>query len=173
MQRPNMVLRKSVTLIELRNIEHNLRDLDKWPMWNKFANRILSEAHGKLMVNQRLDLHRVVAQQLVEDMWTIFEINEGRNPEYCQIIMNWEGQTINGRASALAIKKLTIDITILHSEDGGVEVAAWWEVTRLSRFLGFGNRMAGKIVTQVFDDLTNYGTIDYKLENSNHAKQTE
>lgn len=173
MQRPNMVLRKSVTPNELRNIEHNLRDLDNWPMWNKFANRILSEAHGKLMANQRLDLHRVVAQQLIEDMWTIFEINEGRNPEYCQIIMNWQGQTINGRASALAIKKLTLDITILHSEDGGVEVTAWWEVTRLSRFLGFGNRMAGKIVTQVFDDLTNYGIIDYNLENSNHTKQTE
>ena len=173
MQRPNMVLRKSVTPIELRNIEHNVRDLDNWPMWNKFANRILSNSHGKLMVNQRLDLHRVIAQQLIEDMWTIYEINEGKNPEFCQIIMNWQGQMINGRSSALAINELTIDITILHSEDGGVEVAAWWEVTRLSRFLGFGNRMAAKIVTQVFDDLTNYGTIDYDLENSNHAKQTE
>ena len=173
MQQPSMVLRKSITPNELQIMQYNLCNLDNWPMWNKFANRILSETRGKLVANQRVDLHRVLAQQLIEDMWTISEINEGNNPQFCQIVMNWQGQRINGRASALAINRLTLDITILHSENGGVEVTAWWEITKLSRVLGFGNRITANIVKQIFEDLTNYGTTDYSLVNSNHTNQTE
>ena len=173
MQRPNMVLRKSIPVNELQTIEHNIMDLDNWPMWNKFANRILSELHGKLRVNQRIDLHRVVAQQLIEDMWIISEINEGVDPRFCQIIINWQGQKVNGRTSALAIKTLTLDITLLHNKDGGVEFTAWWEISRLSRILGFGNRIARRIVKQIFDDLTTHGVIDYHLEHDVKIKQTE
>ena len=89
MQRPNMVLRKSVTQDKLLTMQQNLKDLDDWPMWNKFANRILSETHGNLVVNQRIDLHRVVARQLIEDMWKISQINEGNNPEFYQVVMTW------------------------------------------------------------------------------------
>ncbi len=170
MQRPNMVLRKSVTQDKLQTMQQNLKDLDDWPMWNKFANRILSETHGNLVVNQRIDLHRVVAQQLIEDMWKISQINEGNNPEFYQVVMTWQGQRINGKTSALAIKELTVDITLLHSEEGGLEVTAWWEVTRLSKLLGFGNRMAGKIPKQIFDDLTNYAIEDYNHKNNNTDK---
>jgi len=173
MPRPNMVLRKSIPVNQLQTIEHNIMDLDNWPMWNKFANRILSESHGKLKVRQRIDLHRVVAQQLIEDMWIIAEINEGVDPRFCQIIINWQGQKVNGRTSALAIKTLTLDITLLHNEDGGVEVTAWWEISRLSRILGFGNRIARRIVKQIFDDLTTHGVIDYHLEHDVKIKQTE
>ena len=173
MQRPNMVLRKSIPVRELRTIQNNLLNLDYWPMWNKFANRILSEMHGELKVNQRIDLHRVVAQQLIEDMWIIAEINEESDPKFCQIIINWQGQKVNGRTSALAITTLTLDITLLHNEDGGVEFAAWWEISRFSRFLGFGNRIARRIVKQIFDDLTTHGVIDYHLEHSGQLQQTE
>ena len=110
-----MVLRKSIPVTQLQTIEHNIMDLDNWPMWNKFANRILSESHGKLKVGQRIDLHRVVAQQLIEDMWIIAEINEGVDPRFCQMIINWQGQKVNGRTSALAIKTLTLDVTLLLS----------------------------------------------------------
>ena len=173
MPQPNMVLRKSIPVRELEIIENNVMDLDNWPMWNKFANRILSEMHGKLTVNQRIDLHRVVAQQLIEDMWIVAEINEGVDPKFCQIIINWRGQKVNGRTSALAIRTLILDITILHNEDGGVEVTAWWEISRLSRFLGFGNRIARRIVKQIFDDLTTHGVIDYHLEHRGQSQQTE
>ena len=66
-----MVLRKSISGPELGNVELNLLNLDLWPMWNEFANRILSENRGDLVINQRFDLHRVVAQQLIEDMWSV------------------------------------------------------------------------------------------------------
>ena len=77
--------------------------------------------------------------------------------------MQWHGQTIIGRASALAIKQLVVDITILYGERGGVEVSAWWEVSRLSKLLGFGNKMASQIVKQIYQDLTQNGVVRYQV----------
>ena len=77
--------------------------------------------------------------------------------------MQWHGQTINGRTSALAIKQLVVDITILYGEQGGVEVSAWWEVSRLSKLLGFGNKMASQIVKQIYQDLTQNGVVRYQV----------
>ena len=57
MQRPNMVLRKSISEPELGNVELNILNLDLWPMWNEFANRILSENRGNLVVNQLSLIH--------------------------------------------------------------------------------------------------------------------
>ena len=87
MQRPNMVLRKSISGPELGNVELNLLNLDLWPMWNEFANRILSENRGNLVINQRFDLHRVVAQQLIEDMWSVETIRKGEKPTFSQIVL--------------------------------------------------------------------------------------
>ena len=126
MQRPNMVLRKNISGSELGNVELNLLNLDLWPMWNEFANRILSENRGDLVINQRVDLHRVVAQQLIEDMWSVETIRKGEKPKFSQLVLKWQGQRINGRSSALAIKHLCVDITILYSDEGGGEVSAWW-----------------------------------------------
>ena len=163
MQQPKMVVRKSIPSTQLAILQENLLNLNYWPFWNKFANRILSENQGELYVNQRIDLHRIVARQLIEDMWLISEINRGNSPRFVQLVMVWKGQTINGRTAALAIKNLTIDITILMEDDGGVEIAAWWEITRLSKVLVFGNKVARQIVNQIFDDLTEYGINRYTI----------
>mgnify|MGYP000032089378 FL=1 len=162
MQKPNMVLRKKTAIEQLEIIKTNLLNLNYWPMWNKFANRILSEKRGMLSVNQRIDLHRVAAQQLVEDMWSIKAINHGQQPNFCQVILLWHGQKINGRTSALAIKNLEIDITIVHDKEGGIECSAWWEVSKLSRLLGFGNKLAIQITKQIFQDLTENGIHRFK-----------
>ena len=157
MQQPNLVLRCRVPKAQLTILEMNLLNLNNWPMWNKCASRILSEKQGQLSINQRFDLHRIIAQQLIEDMWLVRCVKQGKNPKFCQLILEWQGQTINGRVSALAIKELIVDITILHELEEGVEVTAWWKVTRLSSALGFGSRLSRKIVQQIFDDLTRYG----------------
>ena len=101
-----MVLRKNISGPELETVELNLLNLDLWPMWNEFANRILSENRGDLVINQRVDLHRIVAQQLIEDMWSVDSIRKGEKPKFSQIVLKWQGQRINGRSSALAIKEL-------------------------------------------------------------------
>ena len=80
MQQPKLVLRKAMPDSQLQHLQKNLLNLDLWPMWNMFASRILSENHGMLSPNQRIDLHRVIAQQLIEDMWSITKINHGKNP---------------------------------------------------------------------------------------------
>ena len=164
MQRPNMVLRKNISGPELETIELNLLNLDLWPMWNEFANRILSENRGELVIDQRIDLHRVVAQQLIEDMWSVEAISQGENPKFSQLLLKWQGQRINGRYSALAIKKLCIDITILYGDDGGIEVSAWWELSKLSKFLGFGTKLVSQITKQIFEDLTNNGIKRFNTE---------
>ena len=164
MQRPNMVLRKSISGPELGNVELNLLNLDLWPMWNEFANRILSENRGDLVINQRFDLHRVVAQQLIEDMWSVETIRKGEKPKFSQLVLKWQGQRINGRSSALAIKYLCIDITILYSDEGGVEVSAWWELSRFSKLFGFGSKLVSQITKQIFEDLTNNGVKRFNTE---------
>ena len=163
MQQPKMVVRKSIPSTQLAIMQENLLNLNYWPFWNKFANRILSENQGELSVNQRIDLHRIVARQLIEDMWLISEINRGNSPQFVQLVMVWKGQTINGRTAALAIKNLTIDITILMEDDGGLEITAWWEITLLSKVLAFGNKVARQIVNQIFDDLIEYGINRYTI----------
>ena len=164
MQRPNMVLRKNISGPELETVELNLLNLDLWPMWNEFANRILSENRGDLVINQRFDLHRVVAQQLIEDMWSVETIRKGEEPKFSQLVLKWQGQRINGRSSALAIKELCIDITILYGNQGGVEVSAWWELSRFSKLFGFGRKLVSQITKQIFEDLTNNGTQRFNTE---------
>ena len=170
MQQPKIVLRKELSDSQLSHLQSNLLNLDLWPMWNQFASRILSENHGILSPNQRIDLHRVVAQQLIEDMWSIATIEHGENPEFCQLVLQWHGQTINGRTSALAIKQLLVDITIVHGAGGGVEVSAWWEVSRLSKLLGFGNKIARQLVKQIYQDLTKNGIVGYQSPESESHK---
>ena len=170
MQQPKIVLRKEIPDSQLSHLQSNLLNLDLWPMWNQFASRILSENHGLLSANQRIDLHRVVAQQLIEDMWSIKTIVHGVNPKFCQLVLQWHGQTINGRTSALAIKQLLVDITIVYGIGGGVEVSAWWEVTQLSKLLGFGNKTARQIVKQIYQDLTKNGIVGYLSSESESRK---
>jgi hypothetical protein len=81
--------------------------------------------------------------------------------------LTWVGQRINGRTSALAIQRLVIEITVLETENGGVEISAWWEISKLGRLLRFGKRSAKAIVSQMFDDLISHGTIEYQQVSEN------
>ena len=96
MQTPNGVWRKKLTVEQSRNVAFNIMDLDKWPQWNSTAQRILSESRGKLNEGNRFDLHRLERQQLIEEMWEVTKIREGKNPEFTEMRFNWLGQTSNG-----------------------------------------------------------------------------
>jgi hypothetical protein len=97
-------------------------------------------------------------------MWIVDSIRKGEKPKFSQIVLKWQGQRINGRSSALAIKELCIDITILYGEQGGVEVSAWWELSRFSKLFGFGRKLVSQITKQIFEDLTNNGTKRFNTE---------
>ena len=167
MTHPDLILRKQLLIEQSRNVSFNLLNLNCWPLWNKVANRILSEQQGELQEDQRFDLHRIMAQQLIEDLWQVARIKSSKNPSFVELRLNWVGQRINGRTSALAIQRLVIEITVLETENGGVEISAWWEISKLGRLLHFGKRLAKAIVSQMFDDLISHGTIEYQQVSEN------
>ena len=167
MTHPDLILRKQLLIEQSRNVSFNLLNLNCWPLWNKVANRILSEQQGELQENQRFDLHRIMAQQLIEDLWQVSQIKSSQNPCFVELRLTWVGQRINGRTSALAIQRLVIEITVLETENGGVEISAWWEISKLGRLLRFGKRLAKAIVSQMFDDLVSHGIIEYQQVSEN------
>ena len=167
MSHPDLILRKQLIINESRNISFNLLNLNCWPLWNKFANRILSEQQGLLQENQRFDLHRIIAQQLVEDLWQVSQIKSSEEPCFAELRLTWIGQKINGRTSALAIRSLIVEITVLETENGGVEISAWWDISKLGRLLRFGKRFAKAIVSQLFEDLSSHGIIEYQQVSEN------
>ena len=167
MSTPDLVIRKQLLIDQSRNVSFNLLNLNCWPLWNKVANRILSEQQGLLQENQRFDLHRIIAQQLVEDMWQVSQIKSSEEPCFAELRLTWIGQKINGRTSALAIQRLVVEITVLETDNGGVEISAWWDISKLGRLLRFGKRSVKAIVSQLFDDLTSHGTIEYQQVSEN------
>ena len=94
-------------------------------------------------------------------------IRSSDQPCFTELRLTWIGQKINGRTSALAIQRLVVEITVLETEDGGVEISAWWEISKLGRLLRFGKRSAKAIVTQLFDDLVSHATIEYQEVSEN------
>ncbi len=167
MSHPDLILRKQLMIDQSHNVSFNLLNLNCWPLWNKVANRILSEQQGRLQENQRFDLHRIIAQQLVEDLWQVSQIKSSEDPCFAELRLTWIGQKINGRTSALAIQRLIVEITVLETENGGIEISAWWDISKLGRLLRFGKRLAKAIVSQLFDDLSSHGTIEYQQVSEN------
>lgn len=167
MSNPDLILRKQLMIDQSRNVSFNMLNLNCWPLWNKVANRILSENQGQLQQLQRFDLHRIMAQQLIEDLWQVSMIRSSDQPCFTELRLTWIGQKINGRTSALAIQRLVVEITVLETEDGGVEISAWWDISKLGRLLRFGKRSAKAIVTQLFDDLVSHATIEYQEVSEN------
>jgi hypothetical protein len=62
---------------------------------------------------------------------------------------------------------LVVEITVLETDNGGVEISAWWDISKLGRLLRFGKRSVKAIVSQLFDDLTSHGTIEYQQVSEN------
>ena len=163
MQTPNGVWRKILSIEESRNVSINLINLDNWPQWNSTAQRILSETRGVLNEGDRFDLHRIERQQLIEEMWEVSKIRTGQNPEFTEIRLNWLGQTSNGKKSGTALNTLTLEVTVLCKEEGGIEIAAWWQTSKWSKlFGGKVQNSAKQIAKQWLTDSSTNGIIEMK-----------
>jgi hypothetical protein len=163
MQPPNGVWRKILSIEQSRNVVINLMDLDNWPQWNSTAQRILSEERGQLKEGSRFDLHRLERQQLIEEMWEVTKIRIGNDPEFTEVRFNWLGQTSNGKKSGNALKSLSLEITILSQEEGGIEIAAWWQTSKWSKI--FSKKVANsakQIAKQWLNDLAENAIIEMK-----------
>jgi hypothetical protein len=163
MQTPNGVWRKSLTIEQSRNAAISLINLDNWPQWNSTAQRILSESRGELNEGFRFDLHRLERQQLIEEMWEVTKIRKGKDPEFTEIRCNWLGQTSNGKKSGNALRSLILEITVLCQEEGGIEIAAWWQTSKWSKLFGSKvSNSAKQIAKQWLNDLAVNGIVEMK-----------
>jgi hypothetical protein len=163
MDSPNGVWRKTLSQEQARYAAINLLNLDFWPSWNSTAKRILSVDHGDLVESQRFDLHRIERQQLIEEMWEVKNIRRGDEPEFLEIRFEWLGQLSNGKSSGNAIKSLIVEVTVLCQDQGGIEIAAWWQIKKWSRLIkGKINNSAREISKQWLNDLSQNGIFEIK-----------
>lgn len=162
MEEPDYVLRKNLDAATSSIAIENLFHLSRWANWNSSAKRILSETKDGIDVGTRFDLHRIENGRLIEELWEVVSVKKSTKPNYALIRLKWLGQNTNGKPTAGAILSLEIEIIIVCEMDGGIEISAWWNLTKLSRALRIGNKIVRNLVSGMFDDLCNNATIQIK-----------
>ena len=141
----------------------NILNLDSWPSWNSSDQRILSSSTGTLFEGQRFDLHRIERQRLVEELWLVKSVRKGKNPDFVEIEFEWLGQQREGKTVGTSLKELRLSVTVLCEDEGGIEIAAWWQIPWWARPLRARmNAQAKSFATQWLDDLSSKGTALFK-----------
>ena len=73
-------------------------------------------------------------------------------------------QISNGKKSGNAIKSLTLEITVLCQDDGGVEIAAWWQISKWSKLIKAKvENSAKQIAKQWLNDLSKKATLELEI----------
>lgn len=163
MDTPQGVWRHPLERIQSIQASNNLLNIDTWPSWNSSAQRVLSSTTGSFSEGQRFDLHRIERQRLVEELWSVKTIRTGTNPDFSEIEFEWLGQQREGKTLGTALKSLRMSVTVLCEEEGGVEIAAWWQIPWWARFLRTrANAQAKSFATQWLKDLVTKGTAPYE-----------
>ena len=159
---PQGVWRHALEPLQSAQVGENLLNLDTWPSWNSSAQRVLSSTTGSLFEGQRFDLHRIERQRLIEELWLVNTIRTGNNPDFREIEFEWLGQQREGKTVGTAVKSLRMSITVLCEEEGGVEIAAWWDIPWWARlFRGRVNTQAKSFAIQWLNDLVTKGIALY------------
>jgi hypothetical protein len=162
MDPPQGVWRHPLELAQSIQAGENLLNLDTWPSWNSSAQRVLSSVTGPLSEGQRFDLHRIERQRLIEELWLVKIIRSGENPNFNEIEFEWLGQQRNGKTVGTALKSLRISVTVLCEENGGIEIAAWWQIPWWMKFIRSRvNAQAKSFATQWLNDLATEGIVSY------------
>jgi hypothetical protein len=155
---PDGVWREPLAQSECAELMANLLNLNCWPTWHSSAGRILSEQTGVLTEGQRFDLHRVERQRLIEEMWTVVSIRQSTAPHFLEIEFEWGGQQREGRPLGTAITNLRLAVTVWGEEEGGVEIAAWWNIKWWALFMrGRVNRLPRAMAKQWLSDACKIG----------------
>tara|TARA_B100001094_G_scaffold285870_1_gene300269 strand:- start:422 stop:1030 length:609 start_codon:yes stop_codon:yes gene_type:complete len=158
---PQGVWRHSLESTQSIQAGKNLLNLDTWPSWNSSAQRVLSSSTGLFSEGQRFDLHRIERQRLVEELWLVKSIRRGENPNFVEVEFEWLGQQREGKTIGTSLKSLQLTVTVLCEEEGGVEIAAWWQIPWWARPIRSRiNAQAKSFATQWLEDLSSKG-IDF------------
>ena len=121
--------RKELPSLQVKKALACFRNPSKWPEWNSVAKTMLATKAETIDEGDHLAIFQIIKGGLIETRWIVSQIREG--PDFCEIQIDGEGQYRNERPIGRGIKELSVCITFLHSEDGGIEVHSSCNVSRL------------------------------------------
>ncbi len=134
----------------------SFRNPSKWPDWNSSAKNLLATKAESIDEGDHLAIFQVIKGSLIETKWFVNSIREG--DKFCEIELLGEGQNRNERPIAKGLKKLSISITFLYQENGGIEVHSSCEVSRLLAL--FSKQINGFMKTHAEQFLTDLSMIE-------------
>ena len=134
----------------------SFRNPSKWPDWNSSAKNLLATKAESIDEGDHLAIFQVIKGSLIETKWFVNSIREG--DKFCEIELLGEGQNRNERPIAKGLKKLSISITFLYQENGGIEVHSSCEVSRLLAL--FSKQINAFMKTQAEQFLTDLSMIE-------------
>ena len=134
----------------------SFRNPSKWPDWNSSAKNLLATKAESIDEGDHLAIFQVIKGSLIETKWFVNSIREGG--KFCEIELLGEGQNRNERPIAKGLKKLSISITFLYQENGGIEVHSSCEVSRLLAL--FSKQINAFMKTQAEQFLTDLSMIE-------------
>ena len=86
-------------------------------------------------------------------------IRKGQNPDFIEIEFEWLGQQREGKTIGTSLKSLQLTVTVLCEDEGGVEIAAWWQIPWWARLIRARvNAQAKFFATQWLNDLSSKAT---------------
>ena len=148
--------RKPMSPEQVQKGLESFRNPSKWPDWSSSAKNLLATKAESIDEGDHLAIFQVIKGSLIETKWVVNSIREG--DKFCEIELLGEGQSRNERPIAKGLKNLLVSITFLHQEDGGIEVHASCEVSRL---LGlFSKQINAFMKTQAEEFLTDLSMIE-------------
>lgn len=174
MEKPNGVWRRSLDVQASIFASQNISNLDTWPSWNSSAQRVLSPSNGQLQLDQRFDLHRIERQRLVEELWAVTGLRSGTSPHFVEIEFSWLGQQREQKPVGTALRSLRMTVTILCEDEGGIEIAAWWNVAWWAKPMsGRVHAQAKAFAQQWLEDLAQKGTVQFEPSRPMHFVEEE
>ena len=148
--------RKPMSSEQVQKGLESFRNPSKWPDWNSSAKNLLATKAESIDEGDHLAIFQVIKGSLIETKWFVNSIREG--DKFCEIELLGEGQNRNERPIAKGLKKLSISITFLYQENGGIEVHSSCEVSRLLAL--FSKQINGFMKTHAEQFLTDLSMIE-------------
>jgi len=129
------------------------RNPSKWPEWNSIAKNLLATNPETMDEGDHLAIFQTIKGGLIETKWLVKSIRSG--DDFCEIELLGEGQYRNERQIAKGLKNLSVSITFLSQDDGGIEVHSSCEVSRLMMIFSKQiNSFIEKQTNQFLEDLS-------------------
>ena len=121
--------RKELSPKKVKEALTAFRNPSRWPEWNTVAKTMLATKAETIDEGDHLAIFQLIKGGLIETKWLVDRIREGS--DFCEIELVGEGQYRNERPIARGVKNLTVCITFLFQNGGGIEIHSTCKTSRL------------------------------------------